>query len=408
MRLIILNDHGFVNGGAAKIAIASLNALADAGFDVTFVSSVGPVDPYINRDRVKVINFGFNDLLNNSFTVDAAFNAIWNQRCAVRFREILNEFDPADTIIHLHTWARSLSSSVVWEATRRHFKVVCTLHDYSVVCPNGGLYNYQQQKPCNLTPMSFACLSTNCDSRSYVQKLWRITRQVVQHKYGHIPDNIRYFIIYSDYSESLLKPLLPRNAKCFRVNNPIDIEKTSPSDLSNNSTFTFIGRLSHEKGVALFAEAARLANVQAVFVGSGSEEQNITRINPSAVFYGWQDRLGTIRAIRSSRAIVFPSLWHETYGLVVTEAAALGLPAIVADACAARDGIIDGKTGLLFRSGDVEDLAEKLRLLNSNLQFAESLGKAAYERYWAAPCTLDKHVMELVNCYAKCGDDHQW
>jgi glycosyltransferase involved in cell wall biosynthesis len=407
MRLIVLNDHGFVNGGAAKIAIVSLNALADAGFDVTFISSVGPVDPNINRDRVKVINFGFNDLLNNPFTVNAAFNAIWNQRCAVRFREILNEFDPADTIIHLHTWVRSLSASVVREATKRHFKIVCTLHDYFVVCPNGGLYNYQKKKPCNLIPMSLACLSTNCDSRSYVQKLWRITRQAAQHKYGHIPDSIQYFIIHSDYSESLLKPLLPRNAECFRVNNFIDIEKISPSNLSNNSTFTFIGRLSHEKGVALFAAAARSANVQAAFVGSGSDEQNIKRINPSAVFYGWQDRPGVIQAIRSSRAIVYPSLCHETSGLVVAEAAALGLPTIVADVCAAKDSIIDGKTGLLFRSGDVEDLAEKLRLLNSNLQFAETLGKAAYERYWAAPCTLNKHVMDLVNCYAKCGDDRQ-
>ncbi len=401
MRLIVLNDYGFINGGAAQVAIASLNALADAGFDVTFVSSVGPVDPSIDHERVKVINFGFHDLLSNPSRVKAAFYGIWDQRCAVHFREILHKFDPSDTIIHLHTWVKSLSSSVIREATRQHFKVVCTLHDYFLFCPNGGFYNYEQKKPCDLNPMSLACLSTHCDSRSYTQKLWRVARLVAQRKYGHIPGSIKYFIIFSDYSEALLQPLLPKNTKVFRVNHAIDIEKTPPSDLSKNSTFTFVGRLSHEKGTTIFAAAARLANVRAAFVGSGAEERNIAKINPTAVFYGWQDRAGVIQAIRSSRAIVFPSLWHETYGLVVTEAAALGLSAIVSDSCAARDRIVDGKTGILFRSGNVEDLAVKLQLFNTDQQLVESLGKAAYERYWASPCTLDRHVKELVNTYIR-------
>jgi glycosyltransferase involved in cell wall biosynthesis len=399
MRIIVLNDHGFINGGAAQVAISSLNALADAGVNVTFVSSVEPVDPSINLNLVKVINFGLPDLLSNPSRVQAAISGIWNSLSAVRFEDVLAKFDPQNTIIHLHTWTKSLSSSVVHVAIKRGFKVVCTLHDYFSICPNGGLYNYKQKQLCVLDPMSLACIASNCDARSYGQKLWRVARQVVQNNIGHIPQGIKYFITISDYSESLLRPRLPSTSKFFRVRNPIDITKINPSDVGCNQAFTFIGRLSPEKGCVLFATAAHLAGVRSVFVGCGDEEQNIRVMNPKAVFLGWQDRAGVIRAIQSSRAIVFPSLWHETQGLVVLEAAALGVPAIVSDACAATDAIVDGETGVLFRAGDSGDLSAKLKLLKNDSELSMNLGLQAYVRYWSAPCTVENHVKELIGCY---------
>lgn len=399
--IIVVNDHGIVTGGAAQVAIASLNSLADAGYRVIFISAAGPVDSSIDRDRVEVINFGFYDLLSNPSKVNAAISGIWNSRAAVRFENVLSKHAPQDTIIHLHTWTKSLSASVINVALKRGFKLVCTLHDYFSVCPNGGLYNYQTSKLCDLRPMSFSCLLTNCDSRSYGQKLWRFIRQVVQDKYGRMPTGVHNYISVTDYSEALIKPFIPQGSSFFRVNNPINIEKTTSSSVSLNETFTFIGRLTPEKGATIFAKAACIADVKAVFIGSGSDDNEIRTINPNAELCGWQDHAGVTKAIRSSRAIVFPSLWHETQGLVVSEAAALGVPAIVSDACAAKDSIVDGVNGLLFRSGDPEDLASKLCLLNSDQQLTEALGTTAYDQYWAMPCTLDNHVKELISCYTE-------
>ena len=399
MRVIVLNDYGFVNGGAAQVAISSLNALARAGIEITFVSSVGPVDTSIDRNLVKIVNFGFHDFLGSPSRIQASVRGIWDSQCADRFRKILMEYDPEDTIIHLHSWVKSLSSSVVEAAVSLGFRVICTLHDYFAICPNGGLYNFPQRAQCTLRPMSVNCLMTNCDSRSYAQKLWRAGRQVVQTSFGKIPDGIKYFITVSDYSESLIRPLLPSTARFFRVNNPINIEKLPLSQVEANSDFTFIGRLSPEKGAELFAAAAHLARVRPTFVGAGAEEEAIANINPTAQLRGWQDRPGVVRAIQSSRAVVFPSVWHETQGMVVLEAAALGVPSIVSDACAARDAIIDGETGLLFRAGDASHLAAKLTLLERDPSFAAALGRRAYVRYWNAPSTVTIHVRQLVSCY---------
>jgi glycosyltransferase involved in cell wall biosynthesis len=87
--------------------------------------------------------------------------------------------------------------------------------------------------------------------------------------------------------------------------------------------------------------------------------------------------------------------------MVVMEAAALGVPAIVSDACAAREAIVDGETGLLFRSGDASDLAAKLDLLHRDSALAARLGLKAYERYWSAPSTIDLHTKQLIACYTQ-------
>lgn len=399
MNVIVLNDYGFINGGAAQVAISSLSALADLGCNVTFASSVGPVSTEIDNQKIKIVNFGHHDLIGNPSKFSAALHGIWDRRCASQIGELLDEYDRRNTIIHLHSWVKSLSSSVVREAAKRSFKIVATLHDYFSVCPNGGLYDYQKMHACSLNPMSAACILTNCDSRNYAHKLWRVSRQFIQRKMGKLPDNLSGYIVISNYSEELLRQHLPNKIPIYRINNPIDVEKTHPAKPDKNENFTFIGRLSPEKGALLFASAALDAGVRTVFVGNGPDEPKIKDINPAAIFLGWQDRHGVFDAISKSRSIVFPSLLHETQGLVVSEAAALGIPSIVGNQCAARDAIINGKTGLLFETNNTEDLASKLRILSENAEYASQLGRSAYNLYWANPFTIERHARDLLTCY---------
>jgi len=267
------------------------------------------------------------------------------------------------------------------------------------VCPNGGLYNFVADEHCRIKPMSFKCALCNCDSRSRAHKAWRYSRHMVQKKLGGVPSDIKNFISVSDYSERLLKPHLPPESRFYRVRNPIDISRRMPANVSQNRVFTFVGRLSPEKGATLFASAAKKANVEAAFVGRGSEDLKILKAHPEASLLGWHDRDGVANHIIASRAVVFPSLLHETQGMVVLEAAALGVPAIVSDNCAARDSVIDGKTGLLFRAGDISDLSEKIRYLDSNPIIASQMGKSAYDRYWSNPSTLENHIEDLIKCY---------
>jgi glycosyltransferase involved in cell wall biosynthesis len=159
-----------------------------------------------------------------------------------------------------------------------------------------------------------------------------------------------------------------------------------------------VGRLSPEKGYKLLAAAAADAACPVTFVGEGLSRSEIQAANPQAKITGWRSREAVLELLRGARALVLPSLWYEAQPLVTQEASALGIPVIVSDACAAREQVVDGKTGLLFRGGDQQDLARKLKMMQDE-ELAQQMGAATYETYWRNPPTMAAHLDALEDCY---------
>lgn len=398
MKIVVVNDFAHVNGGAASVAVASACGLARRGHGVTFFSAVGPVESGLRKSSVEVICTNQHEILGDANRLRAIRQGIWNREAARVFEQILSRLRRGDTIVHLHGWSKALSSSVVRVAVDRGVKVVCTLHDYFVACPNGGFFDYQSLHHCNLRPLSLACVTRNCDSRSYSHKMWRVARQVAQQRVGRLPGGIESFIFLSRLSRDILGPYLPETARLFQVSNPIDIPWQCPVEVERNRDFVMVGRLSPEKGGALFARAAYECGVPSLFVGDGPCRQEITLANPKASITGWVAAPRVGEYLSMARALVFPSLWYEAQPLVIFEAAARGVPAVISDGCAAAESVEDGITGLIFKRGDAGSLAAALRRLSDDV-FAQQLGRATYKRFWENPPTLEQHVSRLEQIY---------
>jgi glycosyltransferase involved in cell wall biosynthesis len=99
-----------------------------------------------------------------------------------------------------------------------------------------------------------------------------------------------------------------------------------------------------------------------------------------------------------ARCLIFPSLWYETFGLVVEEAAARGIPCIVSDISAASERVIHGITGWRVRTGDIEELARALDAIKDD-GVVSAAGVAAFERYWQKPFSLTRHTADLTEIY---------
>ncbi|MGA2537701.1 MAG: glycosyltransferase, partial [Terracidiphilus sp.] len=193
---------------------------------------------------------------------------------------------------------------------------------------------------------------------------------------------------------------LPRASTIYPVPNPVDTGREPPIDVGVNSRMLYVGRMAQEKGVMTLARAAQAAALSVTYVGDGICRQGVERIDTHATCTGWVSGEEVQRQMRLARVLIFPSEWYETQGLVVLEAAAMGLPAIVSDACAAREIVSDGVTGLWFKAGDERDLAAKMALLQDQ-EFAKRLGAAAFERYWQHPLTMERHLAALEQCYER-------
>ncbi len=397
--VLIVNDTAYVNGGAAKVAIASAVGLARRGWRVRFLAGTGPVAPELaNEPGLGVRCLDQFEILNDPNRFRAVRQGLWSTSAEAAMREELSVLNPARTVVHVHLWAKALSSSVVAAAAERGFPVLLTLHDYLYACPTGTLFHHGKSEICTLKPMSPRCLATNCDARKYAHKLWRAARHTVAHTAGRFGDGIGTFVALGEHSVARLAEYLPEHAAVRSVPNFVDVDKPEPAPVAENSRFIFSGRLVPEKGPLLAAEAAAEAGAQLTLIGDGEQREAIARRFPEVRMLGWLDHAEGLEALRGARALVLPSLWLEVQPLVVLEAAANGIPVILPDTSAARDLVEDGVTGLWFRMGDARDLAHKMALLGDP-EYARRLGQAAYDRYWAAPPTLDLHLQRLEAVY---------
>jgi len=314
-------------------------------------------------------------------------------------RNILEKVDPAETIIHLHAWTKALSPSIGKVITHSGIPVVYTLHDFFIACPNGGFYNYPAAKVCTLKAMSLACICTNCDVRNFAHKLWRVARQAIQRYAGSIPSGIRYYISVTKFSENILRPYLPAQAEIFLLNNPVTF--TLPGRPRNQATgdkMLFAGRISTEKGAALACEAARAAGVQLVVIGEGPLKASLQEQYPEVEFRGWLSSQELFQEMLEAKALIFPSVWYETQGLIVLEALSVGLPVIVSDHCAASE-FVDQQNGFTFRGGDTGDLTEKIKALVEIPGKAAQMSRYAYDKYWKNPFLLDDYIGETLAIY---------
>lgn len=398
MHVVLLNDFAYANGGAGQVALADALSLSETGCPVTFLAAVGPVAPELGRSAARVIVLGQSEIAQDASRLRAAANGLWNVPAARALAELLAGLDAKSTVVHVHSLSKALSASVVRMAVRRGFRVVCTLHDYFTACPNGGFYDYQRGEICRLAPMSARCIARNCDRRNYAHKLWRVGRHWLNEAAGGMPGKVDCFVYSTDLSLRILRPHLPADALYWKIPNPIDVPRLPPADPGAHDDFVAVGRIVPEKGFDLLAEAARAAGAAVTIVGDGEQRAALVSAAPDIGITGWMTHADAIMRLRASRALVFPSRLYETQGLAVWEAASQGIPAIVADTCAAVEGVADGVTGLHFRGGDRESLAEKMRMLR-NPEVARELGRAAYDRFWSDPMTPARHAEELLRCY---------
>ena len=395
--VVIINDFAFINCGAGKVALTSAKALSKEGYNVTLFTAMLPIDTSLERSGVNVVCLNQKDILSNSNRLQAICQGLWNKKAEDKFAELLASLDYKETIIHFHGWTKALSASL-WKVTAlSKFKVIVTLHDYFTFCPNGGLFDYHKLQICNKKPSSASCYLCNCDSRSYSQKIWRDVRQLLQWYWLKRNKNIS-FISISEINEKVSKPCLEKiSKKWFRLQNPIEINRKEPIDISKNKAYLFVARLSAEKGVEMFCQAMSELNLNGIVLGDGYLKDILSKKYPQVLFTGWVTGKEKEKFIRKGKALVFPSLWYEGAPLTIVEMQSYGLPCIVPNMCAASEEVIDNETGFVFDSGNISSLKEailKFEKCDENIMQKKILKNFCAEKY-----SVQRHIENLIQIY---------
>ena len=395
--IVILCDHAHPSGGLAKVAIASAVGLAGRGHRVQFFTAVPPIDPALLTDGITVHCLEQPDLKGNADRVQAALRGIWNREAARALEGLLGTCTANDTVVHIHGLDKALSPSIFPVCRKSGLPVLLTLHDYFPLCPNGAFFVFPEGVNCPHRALSAGCLATDCDARARHHKWWRAARHAAGALAGGFTGGMA-LVTLSDRQRAVIASHLPPGTVTLPIPNPVEVEDHGPAPVAANRQVLFVGRLSREKGAALMAGAAAQAGCPVRFVGDGDEADAVRRLNPEAELAGWLPPDAVLEEMRRARALVVPSLWYETFGLAAYEALANGVPVIVSDNCAAAEAVLPGENGFLFRSGDAADLARCLKQLSQDAE-VERMGRNAYDRYWRAPFTLDRHLDRVEEVY---------
>jgi glycosyltransferase involved in cell wall biosynthesis len=174
---------------------------------------------------------------------------------------------------------------------------------------------------------------------------------------------------------------------CHLMQRGVDAEMFSPAWRDRDAAdrdfvLGFVGRMSVEKNVALLAriqrelEARGITNFRFRLVGQGIDEPWLREHLPRAEFPGVLRGEALARAYAGMDVFVFPS-HTDTFGNVVLEAMASGVPAVVTPDGGPKTLVRDGATG--FVATDAEFSAAIVRIIGDPALHAKMRAQARHE-----------------------------
>jgi glycosyltransferase involved in cell wall biosynthesis len=180
------------------------------------------------------------------------------------------------------------------------------------------------------------------------------------------------------------------------------------------TVFLYAGKLTTWKRPADFVEAVGVLartghDVRGVVVGSGPDEDAL-RARAAAdgipmVFDGFRNQTEMPARYAAGDGLIVPG--RETWGLVVNEAMAVGVPAIVSDAVGCAPDLIDeGRTGATYPLGAVSALAERMAELAARRSTGPEMRTDVLERIARYTCAAAAEgTLGAVEAVARVIDD---
>ena len=169
----------------------------------------------------------------------------------------------------------------------------------------------------------------------------------------------------------------------------------------------FASRLVWEKNIETLIKTYELAQQRGtaaifVVVGDGTAKEDCQRRMPKAVFLGNLDHQTLATIYASADVFLFPSI-SESYGNVVLEAMASGLPCVIADGGGSRDFVEEGINGFRCAPNNPEAYLDKITLLlnDTDLHNKISLAGQAYSRQFNWEALANRYFDDVATLAQK-------
>lgn len=332
-----------------------------------------------------------DDIAGWSLPAKAALPArsIRNRPVRRRLHELLVRERP--DVVHVHNTFPLLSASVLQACADAGVPVVATLHNYKLLCASGDFF--RDGRPCH------DCAGT-AGGAGVVHGCYRGSRLATAPvAAGTLVNRRAWRTLVSAYAfisaaqRDLMAGLGLPEERVFVKHNFVPPPTVGP--VPREHAVSYVGRLDRAKGAPLLMAAwdehrrrRPGSRLRLRIAGGGPLEDDVRRwaaTHPEVEVRGLLPRDDVARVVASSLAVLVPSQWEETFGLVAVEAMAAGTPPLVPAAGSFPELVDHGSTGVHVLPNDAGSLATAIGAVDEeparHLALGEN-GRAAYlERF---------------------------
>jgi len=306
------------------------------------------------------------------------FTGIYNPSSAREIAKMLDEFKP--DIVQVQNLYPLLSSSIFDPIKKRGIPVVMRCPNYRLFCPIG-LSLDKDGNVCEKCWGGFYewnCIKGNC-KHSLAMSIGYALRNAFNRVTRKILNGVDTFIVQSEFQkQKFIKQGIPADKLLIVPGISPNVKRPVGDNLGE--WVSFVGRVSTEKGIYEFIEAAR-QNPNIPFKVAGSYDSNFVMPShcPSNIeFMGFLKGPVLDDFYFKSRIIVVPSKWYEGFPNVILRAFLFDRPVITTNIGAMQSIVTTGKNGLLVEAGDAEELSKAIRKLYFDEDLCKIYGKAGH------------------------------
>lgn len=281
---------------------------------------------------------------------------IWNQDSYRSLKSAVREHHP--DVVHVHNTFPLISPSALYACREAGVPVVATLHNYKLACANGAFFRDGAVCHDCASGQVVKGVRHGCYRGSVAATVpVALTTAIHRRSWRSL---VSAYILISESQRDLLSGVgLPAERVFVRYNL---IPNRDRSPVARTSTVAYAGRLDEPKGVRLlmagwdsYLAKSGQPGLGLVIAGGGplgAEVAAWAKTRPSVTMAGTLSGDRCAELIARARAVLLPSAWEETFGLVAVEAMAAGTPPVATRHGSFTELITHGTDGVLFDPGD--------------------------------------------------------
>ena len=336
--------------------------------------------------------------------IKSFFTGVYNPSSARQLAKVLDEYKP--DIVQVQNLYPLLSSSIFKPLKKRGIPVVMRCPNYRLFCPAGLCLNTKG----DVCEKCFGGKEWNCIKNNCEQSVLKSVGYAIRNWYSRVSHNITngvdVYIVQSEFQkQKFIQQGIPAEKLVIL---PGICPEIKDKDMSPIGEYvTFVGRVSAEKGIYEFIEAARM-NPTIPFKVAGMLDKNFVKPSdcPENVeFVGFIKGDALNDFYLKSRIIVVPSKWYEGFPNVITRGMLLKRPVITTSIGAMPSIIDDGAHGKLVEPGSVERLSNAIGCLYDDVEKCREYGEAGYEKA-VSLYSRDSVYETLIGTYNKLVDKY--